>query len=198
MELGHWGRWDGEGQEDCLLFLYSPKSCLTSSCSQLFPLSFFYTISCECAVEIHIYMLWKSITVHCISTNATPCLHYKFMGYNSTCPGRIRQWSAVTKRLRFKHKMRKTRWISTRKKNRAATMRKRVVDSKGEEMPPKPLATIRLLECEVLKQPVLCVVLSLPSFSLKGLSILFIQMNIYIERKLIILYRKKRTWASTV
>lgn len=41
-------------------------------------------------------------------------------------------------------------------------------------MPPKPLATIRLLECEVLKHPVLCIVLSFPSFSLKDPSVLFI------------------------
>ena len=56
-----------------------------------------------------------------------------------------------------------------------------VVGSKAEEMPPKPLATIRLLECEVLKHPVLCIVLNLPSFSLKDPSVLFIQMNISIE-----------------
>lgn len=66
-------------------------------------------------------------------------------------------------------------------------MRRQVLLALGQE---KCLLNVRLLECEFLKHPILYIVLSLLSFSLKDLSILFIQIIISIEWILIISHEK--------
>lgn len=53
--------------------------------------SLFYTIFCEPAEEIQVYVMWKMSIVYWINTIVVPCLHYfgayELMDHNSTARG---------------------------------------------------------------------------------------------------------------
>lgn len=90
-ELGLLGKVGGEGQEDCLLFLCSPKSCLTSSSSQLLPLPLFMLSLGSRQEKFTFKFCEKAVRCTVLTTNVTASLHYlgayELMGHDPAALG---------------------------------------------------------------------------------------------------------------